>query len=321
MGLKVDVEAELRVRTARGGRAPLHAEHPLVVLALWIAHMREYCRQLEPFGKKVAVALKHGARAGSIPRPPSPPPTPPAAERVANRHPALERTGGWNALYQSADAAHKAATRSGVKSPEFNTQARRFYAIWDALRRDGLLGEQRGVRGGNVERETFLLALAGFVAPLYRLGPAGAALLASVVGVDEAIWCKDDETVAEALARRAERYRKPWPRAKRRAARFRRRYMVAPGRPLAPARSDGRSIAEPSVQLPTGETIVKRPKGLPQRANLFVRRRKVKPKAAANTTAAEARLRGIWTWGGRHREMSLGRIAPISTEHRRRRTR
>jgi len=209
-----DNAAELIRRTGRGGRLPLTRDHTIVRYAVAFARLSAYCQDLRPFGQWVARAVRLGGRAGRIPELPT------LAAQLASL-PAvsplagLASMGGWAKVDTVTRAVHAAAKEHGVRSTAFSAAVQEFAPYWNFLVGAHLVTYDPGKREPDSLRRGFVIALVQWL-PAYRLGPAQLGLLAAVVGIDAPIACAgEDDTVADAIARRASRYDRFWKLARK----------------------------------------------------------------------------------------------------------
>jgi hypothetical protein len=286
----VDARAELIARTKRG-RDPLDsATHPLIQKALAQAVNHAYLAELRPFAKWIATALNHGDRAG-------PPITPPAVRPEIRLLPAPSRRD--DDLTAIVAAAHRTAVDYGLHSDAFKSRGGRFAAIWDAISvRASLVGPRPRHREVDLFRLAFAHALATFM-PEDGLGPTTFALLLAAIGSDDPIVrTHDEETVEDAIAVRASMYEEIWQRAARTARAGREQFILLPGRPLPLRSGKPCRLKPPFVHLSTGETVARRPTGIPVTATIVVTPRNKRRWFYAR-----------WREAGKQRSVALGPAA------------
>ncbi len=288
--LVVDPRAELVARSRRGYTPLDPEENPLLQAAIGAALNLAYLHDLRPFARWVEQAVDHSRRAGAVV---APPPVRPEARWLPPAAPTAVRFGDL------AATAYEAAVRDGVRSDPFRRSAEVFLAAWRAV---SVRVELVRPRPRHREPDLFKLGLAYAVALFLepqRPGPTLFALLLAAIGTDEPIVRRyDTETVADAIALRAERYRTLWRRGARRARDAHARYLVLPGRPQPLQSGEASRLRPPFRLLPTGETVAYRPEGIPPRASVSIVLRRRRPWFYAQ-----------WREGRRVRKVPLGPAA------------
>lgn len=255
----VDARAELDRRLEDLG----HNVRVLVARAYALASARAYLADLRPFAEWVVTAREHKNRAGQPPQPP------------AYRSSVIELLAAVGLPFDLGAAVEQAcsdAIAHGVDSRQFHESSAFVEQAWQRLTVDfNFMGTSPRHREGDHLRNGLCYALRTFL-PNVEFGGTLVALVLAATQDDKPIRRHRQETVADAVARRAKRYHRRCSVATRHVSTADERFMSVDGVDGVLELDDDARV-ETGLYLGDGRVVLRRPGDVPTNARAVIRKR------------------------------------------------